>query len=869
MLTLQPLEHCTTKDVFGGKAANLSRLIGMGFKVPAGWAISTQEGRTHILSAGVQEECNALLSALPHLDAPTLASRAAALRQLICQTEIRPSLGSFLDAQVACASWRWPVAVRSSALAEDSAAASFAGQLDSVLNVSNRAQLEDAIRTVWASAWSERCLRYAHEVGVSAGDTGVVIQHQIDARFAGVLFTRDPLGQRDAAVIEFVQGLGDSLVSGQVSPDRAVVSYPALSAAIETMGGTPAEHPDLEMLIDLVRKGLALEQAFGGPQDIEWCLDSFGQLWLLQSRPAVVAQMAARVTWSNANIAENFPDPVTPFLFSIVSRGYAAYFRNLGLAFGILRRRVDAMQPQLARLVGLHAGRLYYNLSAIHAALQLAPRGTQLAQWFNDFTGATEYPQVPEVAVGRWGRTMEWIRVAACTAWQYLFISSRVTAFEHRVDQYAERTQPEHLGQRSAQELRADLAAFLEIRLHRWNDAAIADAAAMVCYGLLRKKVAALESSAGANLEHDLLKGLPGLASARPVSELWALSCTVRANKVLCDQLKRLETHDVDSFLRDPANAEFRILFQQYLDRWGFRYSRELMLTSPTPQEDPAPMIRILQSYLADTGPGPDAVASAQTQARLATTQHLESVLSPNRWLRRLPFSAAGRFQLLLAATQGAIRFRERARMKQALLYTRLRHVMLAIGSRLTEQHVLTAREDVFFLNVDEVLQLLDGSQADPAVPARVSQRRAAFEGCVKWTPPDSLSLPEGELWEHTAQSAMEETSGAHSTTLRGVSACGGIAEGEARVVEDVCEIGRIRSGDLLVTRQTDPGWAAVFFLVKGLVIERGGMLSHGAIIAREYGIPAVVGVPKATQRIQNGQTIRINANRGVVETSL
>lgn len=173
------------------------------------------------------------------------------------------------------------------------------------------------------------------------------------------------------------------------------------------------------------------------------------------------------------------------------------------------------------------------------------------------------------------------------------------------------------------------------------------------------------------------------------------------------------------------------------------------------------------------------------------------------------------------------------------------------------------------FLNVDEVLQLLDGSQADPAVQTRVSERRAAFEGCVKWTPPDSLSLPEGELWEHTAPNATAQTPGAHSTTLRGVSACGGIAEGEARVVEDVCEIGRIRSGDLLVTRQTDPGWAAVFFLVKGLVIERGGMLSHGAIIAREYGIPAVVGVPQATQRIQNGQTIRINANRGVVETNL
>jgi pyruvate,water dikinase len=225
--------------------------------------------------------------------------------------------------------------------------------------------------------------------------------------------------------------------------------------------------------------------------------------------------------------------------------------------------------------------------------------------------------------------------------------------------------------------------------------------------------------------------------------------------------------------------------------------------------------------------------------------------------------SRAGRFRLLLALTQGSISLRERARMKQALLYTRFRHVVLAAGRHLAARGLLSEAGDVFGLTVDEVRDLLRGGNHAPAAACVVSRARlAAMEETRGASPPDRMVLRAGEVWGAQADGAPGRGTGA----FVGTPACGGVFEGEAVVVRDVTEADRIQAGQILVTSQTDPGWAAVFFLVKGLVVERGGMLSHGAIIAREYGIPAVVGVAGATSLIADGARLRVDGDQGHVE---
>ncbi len=388
----------------------------------------------------------------------------------------------------------------------------------------------------------------------------------------------------------------------------------------------------------------------------------------------------------------------------------------------------------------------------------------------------------------------------------------------------------------------------------------------MVCYGLLKHTLAADRAAADDSALHgNLLSGLPGLVSARPICELWQLSREVRRDVQLRELFATASAPEILSRIAAPQCEEFRARFERYLDVWGFRYSGELMLTSPTPREDPLPIIRLLQSYSREGGAGPDQVSVKQASVRERATEMTSARFTPERWLRWLPLSRAGRFRLVLRATQGAIRLRERARMKQALLYTRLRHLMLRMGEEFAQRGLIESRDDVFFLTADEVLSSTGKAVSTEGIRETVRQRRQEHAEFTRLQPPDSFVLERGEPWRpETGAAAVLEGRGTES--LRGSSACGGMVEGSAVVVLDVREADRVRAGDILVTRQTDPGWATVFFLIKGLIIERGGMLSHGAIIAREYGIPAVVGVPEATRLIRTGDRLRVDGDKGVVE---
>ena len=806
-----PLARATDARRFGHKAANLARLLALGERVPAGVAI------------------------------------AAAWHERLGEAPLDRRLRAQLA--IACRGLRWPLAVRSSAVAEDSLGASFAGLLDTRLGVTDFAMLEAAVREVRASGRSGRCVAYARERGIAVGAVGVVVQEQVRARWSGVLFTRDPVDGATACVIESVEGLGDRLVAGEVDPARARVEDGRVT--IDVAGSLPEA-----TMRELARRGLAIERAFGAPQDIEWCVDAAGQVCLLQARPMTGA---AREAWTNANIAENFPEPVTPLLRSIVLPGYSAYFRELALGYGISPRRVRALEPAFAHVAGVHGGHLYYNLTAIHAILSLVPWGGKLAAAFNRFTGAagTEPAAAPHLSMA--GRWWELARIAFAVARRYAGVQRRVRRFEQRVEAYASRTHPDTLGVAGPPALRDALDGFLRIRLAQWNDAALADAAAMVCYALLGRALQPLGARAE-GITHDLLKGLPGLASAQPVEALWELSREAARDPALAAMLRSNDAQAALEALQGGAWPDFHARFVQYLEQWGFRYSRELMLTAPTPREDPRAMVAILQSYLRDSGAGPGAVSRAQCASRIQATHAAARALTPNGWLRAMPFSAAGRMRIVLRATQGAIRLRERARMKQALLYTRLRGVALASGARLVSTGAIGRAEDVFFLAIDELRAGLDGGSVPDA--DELNRRRLAHAQAHAGSPPDTFRLARGAAWDGASMASRGASSGA----LRGTAACGGRCEGEARVIADVAGIAELRAGEVLVTRQTDPGWAAVFFMAKGLVVERGGMLSHGAIIAREYGIPAVVGVAGAIDRIRSGERIRIDGDLGVVE---
>jgi rifampicin phosphotransferase len=766
--------------------------------------------------------------------------------------------------------------IRSSAIGEDGVGASFAGQLDSIANVQTNSEIEHALMECWASYWNERVLFYQRARNVRLLGMGVVIQLQVASRLSGVLFTRPPGHQAadDQMLLEYCGGFGGALVSGQINPGRVRIWKSDCRYSVDRAPEQSEEQLEERLLFNdkqiagLVRTAARLEAHFEAPQDIEWTIDSDGGLFFVQSRPITVAAATAPgILWSNANVTENFPDPITPFLYSIAAEGYYHYFRNLAVAFGISPARVSAMEYSFRHIIGVHYARMYYNLTSIHSVLRLAPFGDRLAEFFNDFVGAAAMaPSSPEEKTDGWRQYVEALNITLKTTWQYLFLTKRVAEFESRCDRFAIATHPDGLGRRSLLELRDDLRRFMEIRCHHWTNASLADAAAMVCYGVLRlllRKAYPAESDSA--IHNNLLKGL-GVVSAGPTIKLWELSRKIQQQPELTRWFTASEPAAILPEIQSrPDLSWLRNDFQAYLDQWGFRFSGELMLTVPSFQENPLPLVELLQSYLKAEGPSPlDAIGRLELQ-RFSETERVLEDFRRNKRLRRLPrLMQSPLIRAVLNSAHRAILLRERARTKQALLYSRCRRIVLAIGEQLTKRGTLQEAADVFFLTYAELDEFLSGHAFLPDYAGElVALRKRAHHVVTSISAPDTFTCPEGEYSPQTSTIASPEQPG--NGILSGNGACGGQVVSRAAVLTSMTEAHMLQQGDILVTRQTDPGWAPVFFLIRGLVIERGGMLSHGAIIAREFGLPCVVGVANATSRIPKRCLLSVDGDRGHV----
>ena len=597
--------HC------GGKASALARALHHGMPVPNGFVLTRAALDLHLSRAGVCESDS-------HI------GRALLIRNRILATPLPADVAQSLDRVAGSVLGHGVVAVRSSAVGEDGRDASFAGQFESVLGVNSRAALEEAVRRSWASCWSDRAVAYRQAHGMHAQGMAILIQVQVAAAAAGVLFTRHPdpaAGDDDRMLAEYCGGLADRLVAGQVDPARLELSRATRRVTSHLSSGEEPD-PRVERLVtghgpDLAGLGLQLEGIFGGPQDVEWAIDSGGNIAILQSRPITAIVAPRSVLWSNANVNENFPEPISPLLYSIASQGYYHYFRNLGFAFGISRRRIAAMEAALRGIVGVHGARLYYNLTNIHGVLRSAPFGDRLAAAFNRFVGVDEMaPQAPGTPPWSTGgsarQALELVRIAAFTGWQYAFLGRRLRAFERAADAFASSTTAAALDRAAPPDLNRLFLRFLDIRCHRWTNASLCDAAAMVTFAAFERLMAGAGFDPAVSTR--LLRALPGVPSSQPPRELWRLSRGIRDIPELDTRFRSAAS--ADTLLRDIRTearfAPFRAALDHYLDTWGFRSSCELMLTSPTLQERPGPVLELLRQYVRSGGESPESVMDAQ-----------------------------------------------------------------------------------------------------------------------------------------------------------------------------------------------------------------------------------------------------------------
>lgn len=805
----------------GGKAANLGELIRAGFDVPGGFVVTT----------------HAYHRRAPDGSVPTAIATeiGRAWRELVGISGAR-------------------VAVRSSATAEDLAEASFAGQQETFLDIDGEPAVVAAVADCWASLYSERAVAYRRERGVAEAGLGiaVVVQLMVPAVAAGVMFTADPVtGNRRQAVITAARGLGEAVVSGTVNPDSFVIDRdrhevvrfsrgepavvrpdPTLAAGEQawTAGERPPSPLSDRQAIALARIGDRVEAHFGVPQDIEWALDGAG-FHLLQARPiTALPEPTVEVPdewpcqpgnlYFRASIVEQLPNPLTPLFADLMAETVPASLADL------MNELRGPSEPGAAPPAPLDQGFPTINGYAYYRY----SRGAML-----DYArlSLTAMPQLYANA----GRFVERWRDGALPAYRAV-----VAAWTER--DLTALSPCELLG--GVEEL---LLAGCRYYTAVQTIIPLTGTAEVAWIALHRTLLGARRVSD----ERYLL----GFDSAPVLAEkaLWQLAGWVRQDAALTAALTDPAV-DPAGAVPPGVSAESWAGWQQrltgYLAEFGHTVY-DLDFVHPTPAEQPGPILQALRFGLTGQGSDPYARQASLAADRERATAELLASLDPVR---------RGLVERTLRWAQRIVPIREDALAAQGLAWPVMRRLLAELGRRLVAQGVLADPDEVFWLTRPEVERAAGGAGL-PEIGDRIAERRALQRGQSRLRPPQYLPRSRAmSSWDRFLPAKVADDSG---DVLQGNAGSGGVVTGPARVISGPADFADFTPGEILVAEITTPAYTPLFAVAGGVVTDIGGVLSHGSIVAREYGIPAVLGTGSATARIATGDLITVDGGRGEV----
>jgi len=859
----------------GGKGFNLVRLRSLGLAVPR-FVIVTRRA----FDEAVGRRLGPGLAALRDAADPDLAELAARLAARVRAVGCPAWLEGELRAALEAAGLRGPrLAVRSSVVGEDSEEHSFAGLMESRLNVPFE-ELSAALVEVWASAFGARALAYRRRKGLGSEPitTAVIVQEMLTPAASGVLFTRDPdpapagkePGRR--AVVSAAFGLGEGVVADAADADTFRIAWDGggierqLSAKRSRCVGAPAggtvreelptELRDAPVLGDarlreLCDLGVRLEHALGSPQDVEWALDEAGKLFVLQARPIVSAPTATGAgcrIWDNSNIVESYPGLTLPLTFSFVREAYERAFRRAAAAYYPFANPTESRPELFTSLLGLLRGRVYYNLLNWYEMFAYVSSPERHRERWDRMVGVSDRHGSPRAA-----RSPVAMRILARLGALRLLLGVR--RHERR---FEARFQAFHARHRDAA-LEPD-AASIAVRFRRiqreagafWHLTLLADLCAMRYYDWVAA-LAARWAPDVPDLAHRLLCGEPGVESVAPARHLAALAERIRAEPGWTGLLRSHDDGEVWRLLGErPRLAPLRDALRAYLEAWGDRGIEELKLETPTFREHPERLVGLLRRYV-EAGLRAGMLRDHETDARREAEREAGERI--RGWRRPV-------FRWVLARARLAIRSRENMRFARSRLFGIVRRLFRRLGELLAAAGALERSEDVFYLTTDEALGFADATTPTADLRGLVALRRREYAGFAGGDLPDRF-----ETAGFPALATPDRVPGASggARQLDGIGCAAGIATGAAKVVSDPARaaVGR---GDVLVARSTDPGWIFLMMSAAGLVSERGSPLSHTAIIGRELGIPTVVGVAGATDRIPDGARLRVDGSSGRVE---
>jgi rifampicin phosphotransferase len=885
-----PLTYtCTFKQLrqndilrVGGKGANLGEMTTAGLPVPPGFVVTTDAYDAFVNKHGLQKQIVQTAENARAGDRPSIEGAADAIQQLFLDAEIPADVAEALRAAYA-ALRAGAVAVRSSATAEDLTSASFAGQQDTYLNVRTPDALLEAVKKCWASLWTARAMAYRTRQGVEHVGVamGVVVQTMVPAEVSGILFTANPItGARDELVVNASFGLGAAIVSGEVSPDTYVVDRESL-APKETRLGTkevmivaddqglegkgtikqpvPAAQQsaaalDERLLGELAALALRVEALFGVPQDIEWAVAD-GSIWLVQARPITNLPPAPLhnvrwdppipgTVWMRRQVVEHMPEPLSPLFAELY------------------------LQEGLARSIESFAKSLYEMQSSMTDV-------TDIPKMLAEFLPGPFAVTVNGYAYSIASFSFHWRHVPLILR---VYVGVLPALLRRGVAYWRDKAVPAYR-QKIAYWKELDLAAAADEELLLGvRELAIADAeywfAAAVPLGLSRATDSVLDSflksvAAGRNSS-----GIPGTLptsgsylrgfSSRAVeaqSTLEAIAEQIRGSATLCEQvIAAPAAHLVDILAEDPQGRRVADAIQRYLDRYGHQIYN-LDFAVPTQAEDPLPVLLSLAAAVRN--PGRDARAQQRklAQEREVLVKSTEQALNPVQ--RRI-------FRLLLGWAQRSAPYREEAIFYVGAAWPALRRLALELGRRLTDAGSLGEPEDVFYLNSVELKAAIEARAIRSGHPelARLAQERRELREARKRLDPPLSVPPNATLQFGPIRFAMFEPQAGGASegpTLHGFAVSPGRVTANASVICSPQDFEKMVPDTILVCPTTTPAWTPLFSQAAGLVTDIGGALAHGSIVAREFGIPAVMGTGVATQRIRSSQQVQVDGDAGTV----
>jgi phosphohistidine swiveling domain-containing protein len=723
------------------------------------------------------------------------------------------------------------VAVRSSSTQEDTKEQSFAGQFATVLDISDGEDYIEALRTVFSSSQSSV---YSKKTGL----VHAIIQAFIEPDVSGVIFSVNPANGNNEFVINAAGGRGTNVVDGKNAEQYFVNRLDTSQVnAVGESGLLKANQ-----IVELSEITLRVESQFGTPQDIEWAIKD-GQLYVLQARP--ITKINHLRVWDSSNISESFPGIVLPLTFSIAKRGYLLGYKAQAYSAGLSWYELEAHNRTFDAMIGIFNGKMYYNLLNWYRYISLFP-GSKRNQKFLDDQIATQGQAVYQAP--RKLKSSFRIKFVLRVLYRTVFFRHELNNFYKRFAAFEEdmRRMPKS---NDSQLLMLQYSHIEQTIIPHFARTLDNDFLVMTYHGWLKKLLNKWLSDKPFE-KNSIIGSISGVLSAEQALSLYSIAEDIKRDAKAYELLQKSNYELLHKHLID---TDIQVKIEEYINTFGHRFAQDQKIEAPNPTLEKFGIYKVMRPYVS--------LDSSKINKRLADSNASSKEIE-DKLLARLNFTQKIIYMWLLKHLKRHLRLREKNRLLRGRVYGHMRELFPKVGEALTFEGLIDSEKDIFYLQIEEIYQAMQGTVVANDLRERIKARKDAYIDFRHINMPDrfiTTSLPSLEKIEH-----VKEVSLASNDSIEGLISSPGTVEGTVLVLEE--PVIPDEPYDILVARHTDPGWTPLIALAKGVIVEHGGMLSHAAIVTRELGIPSIIGVKDVTSILKTGMRVRINSQSSCVE---